>query len=101
MNVECSLSLLQEVVKRAPNLLELQVPCEPEVMAERGVAQQILHQVLKMTQLQALDMPQFFCSVQDVTNIANQLPNLRYMHTKVSMKPKITLMRLYCHAPIQ
>jgi hypothetical protein len=89
VNVECSLSLLQEVVKRAPNLLELQVPCEPEVMAERGVAQQILHQVLKMTQLQALDMPQFYCSVQDVTNIANQLPNLRYMHTKVFMKPNI------------
>ena len=76
-NLRRFLRLLDNVVAMAPNLVELQIPCEPQLMADGGVASRILDQVAKLTRLQALDMPQFHCSSQDLTEIARKMPNLR------------------------
>jgi hypothetical protein len=76
-NLSHFLHLLQVVVERAPNLLKLQVPCAEQLTAEGGVAHQILDRVAKLTQLQALDMPGFLCTAQQLIEISNLKPNLR------------------------
>jgi hypothetical protein len=76
-NLKRFLRLLDNVVEKAPNLVELQIPCEPHLMAAGGVAGRILDQVAKLTRLQALDMPQFYCSTRDLIEVAQKMPNLR------------------------
>jgi hypothetical protein len=72
------LQMVDAVVERAPNLIKLQILCEPHLTAEVGVAHQILHRVAKLTQLQALDIQGFKCLLKDVVRIADLMPNLRY-----------------------
>jgi hypothetical protein len=73
------LQMVDAVVEmRAPNLIKLQILCEPHLTAEVGVAHQILDRVAKLTQLQALDIPGFKCLLKDVIQIAYLMPNLRY-----------------------
>lgn len=77
-NLSHFLRLLDAVVEKTPNLVKLQIPCEPQLMADPVVANLVLDKVAKLTQLQALDMPQFYCSSQNVSEIARKMPNLRY-----------------------
>jgi hypothetical protein len=84
-NVRCFLQLLDAVVERAPNLIKLQIPCQPQMMADMGVSQTILDQVSKLTQLQALDIPGFHCSLKDFIQIAYLMPNLRYEQSELPL----------------
>jgi hypothetical protein len=76
-NIRHLLHVLDAVVERAPNLIKLQVPCAEQLTAEVGVAHQVLDRVAKLTQLQALDMPGFLCTAQQLIEISNLKPNLR------------------------
>jgi hypothetical protein len=76
-NLSHFLHLLRVVVERAPNLLKLQIPCAEQLTAEVGVANTILNSVAALTQLQALDMPGFLCTAQQLIELSNMKPNLR------------------------
>lgn len=94
-NLKRFLRLLAAVVEKAPNLVKLQIPCVPELMAERGVAKRILDQVAKMNQLQSLEIPQFHCCARDLTEIARKVPKLGYQKSS----KVLTFFSLKCLQP--